>query len=219
MSVALVIVAHSRMLADAVVEVAAQMAPNVRLIAAGGTDDDRVGTSFDKVAAALAAAVREGHEVAVLADLGSAVLTAETAVEFSEEGTVRVAYAPLVEGAVAAAVAAEIGRSLNDVIAAAEEAGGEVAEASDGHGQEVRREVTFVNEMGLHARPAAQVATNAVGFDAEVTISGADATSVLSLLALTLTKGSTAEISASGPQAQEAVDSLAQLIESGFGEA
>ena len=95
---------------------AAQMAPTASLVAAGGTDDGRIGTSFDRVSAGIAEA-DSGDGVVVLCDLGSAILTAETALDFLDDDVrarVRIVDAPLVEGGVAAAVAAESGDDLDD---------------------------------------------------------------------------------------------------------
>ncbi len=79
MTVRLVVVSHSAKIADGAVELAAQMAPDVTIIAAGGTDDGRIGTSLEKVMAALEEA-SGGSGVVVLTDLGSAVMTAESEV-------------------------------------------------------------------------------------------------------------------------------------------
>jgi PTS hybrid protein len=125
-SVGIVLVSHSALIAHGLVDLARQMAPTVALLPAGGSgdgtrDDAGIGTSFDVVSAALAEA-EGGDGVVVLADLGSAYLTAETAVDMLDEDAaarVVVVRAPLVEGAVAAAVAAETGGSLEDVAAAA----------------------------------------------------------------------------------------------------
>ena len=125
MRIGLVIVSHSAKLAEGVRELAAQMAPDVTIAPAGGTDDGGIGTSLEKISAAIAAADTGGGAV-LLADLGSAVMTAETAVEFLDDeqrGRVRLANAPLVEGAVAAAVAAQTGRTLAAVVQEAESAG------------------------------------------------------------------------------------------------
>lgn len=120
--VALVLVSHSRALAEGAVEVAAQMAPGVRLVAAGGTDDGRLGTSFDLVDAAVRDATSDGRSAVVVADLGSAVLTAEAVVEMLDDDLaprVRIADAPFVEGAVAAAVTAHGRSDLAAVLASA----------------------------------------------------------------------------------------------------
>ncbi|MFE4833277.1 dihydroxyacetone kinase phosphoryl donor subunit DhaM [Arthrobacter sp. NPDC056691] len=120
MTVRIVVVSHSDKIADGAVELAAQMAPDVIMVPAGGTSDGRIGTSMEKVLAALeTAAGADG--VVVLTDLGSAVMTAESAMEFAEGGTpVLLADAPIVEGLVAAAVAAQGGASVHAVRRAAE---------------------------------------------------------------------------------------------------
>ncbi|HKS00944.1 MAG TPA: dihydroxyacetone kinase phosphoryl donor subunit DhaM, partial [Arthrobacter sp.] len=98
MTVRIVVVSHSDKIADGAVELAAQMAPDVMMVPAGGTSDGRIGTSMEKVMAALeTAAGADG--VVVLTDLGSAVMTAESAMEFAEGSTpVLLADAPIVEG-------------------------------------------------------------------------------------------------------------------------
>jgi PTS hybrid protein len=124
MVVGLVIVSHSSKIAAGVVDLAAQMAEGVRIVPAGGTDEDGIGTSFDKVSSAMAEA-DDGAGVVVLCDLGSAILTAETALDFVDDDVrerVLIADAPLVEGAVAAAVAAQVGGTLQEVVDAAESA-------------------------------------------------------------------------------------------------
>ena len=121
MSVGLVIVSHSAQLADGVVELALQMAHDVQLRAAGGTDDGRIGTSFDKVSAAVTELRDAGLDVAILTDLGSATMTVDAVLEFldSEElEHVKFSDGPLVEGAVSAAVTAQVGGDLDAVVAA-----------------------------------------------------------------------------------------------------
>jgi phosphoenolpyruvate---glycerone phosphotransferase subunit DhaM len=124
MAVGLVIVSHSARLAEGVVELASQMAGKVRLVAAGGTDDGELGTSLTKVLNALHSAESSDGTV-VFVDLGSAALVAEMALEQLSSGRrarIRISNAPLVEGAVVAAVQASVGGSLSEVLAAAEEA-------------------------------------------------------------------------------------------------
>jgi PTS hybrid protein len=121
-SVGLVIVSHSAKVAEGVVEMAGQMAGGVRIQAAGGTDDGGIGTDPTLIAEAIAAA-DEGDGVLVLVDLGSAVLSARVAIEelVGEEARDRVwiAEAPVVEGAVVAAIQASTGSSLEEVADAA----------------------------------------------------------------------------------------------------
>lgn len=223
MTVGLVIVSHSSKIAEGVVDLASRMAGSVTLVAAGGTDDGRIGTSFDKVQSALAQA-DSGDGVVVLCDLGSAVMTAETAVEFLDDpSSAKIADAPLVEGAVSAAVAAQGGADLGAVLAAAQEAAGRPADveapAADAAAPgDATQKVTLVNEQGLHARPAAQFVARAKEFDAEVLVNGADASSLLEVMALGARGGTELELVGSGPQAQEAVAALADLVETGFGE-
>ena len=122
MTVGLVVVSHSAKVAEGVVEMAAQMAAGVRLRAAGGTDDGGIGTDATLIAEAIADA-DDGDGVLVFADLGSAVLSAQLAidelVDEQRRARVRIAEAPLVEGAVIAAIQASTGSSLDEVDAAA----------------------------------------------------------------------------------------------------
>jgi dihydroxyacetone kinase phosphotransfer subunit len=120
--VGLVLVSHSEQLAAGLREMVVHLAPGeVTVEAAGGTDDGRFGTSYQRIAAAIATADR-GDGVVVLADLGSAVLTARTVLDDHPRADVVLVDAPLVEGAVAAAVLASTGADLADVSAAAAEA-------------------------------------------------------------------------------------------------
>jgi phosphocarrier protein len=84
------------------------------------------------------------------------------------------------------------------------------------------RHVTIVNRRGLHARASARFVKCAVGFDAAVQVikdgQSVDATSIMGLITLAVAPGSTIELTADGPEAEAAIDTLAKLIESGFGE-
>ncbi len=125
MTVGLVIVSHSQRLAEGVAELAGQMTQGeVTIIAAGGTDTGELGTSLEKVQRALDAA-DSGAGALVLMDLGSATLIAAMALEQLPEerrARVRLSDAPLVEGAVVAAVEASIGSDLAQVAATAKDA-------------------------------------------------------------------------------------------------
>lgn len=231
-AVALVLVSHSRGLAEGAAELAGQMAPGVLIVPAGGVEGDVLGTDFARIEHAVALAAGEGRSVVVLTDLGSAVLTTEAVLEMTEPDVaarVALADAPFVEGAVAAAVTAHGGASHDEVIAAAEHAGSlfgapqpspqdapEPDEAAtDGV---VRATRTLLNPLGLHARPAAVVARMLAGFDAQVAVNGVNAASVLELMKLGATQGAELRIEASGPQASAAVDALTDAIDAGFGE-
>ncbi|TQQ80746.1 dihydroxyacetone kinase phosphoryl donor subunit DhaM [Halonotius roseus] len=101
--VGLVVVSHSAKAAEGIVEVAAEMGGETAIEAAGG-DDGEIGTDVDRISDALAAA-DDGDGVVVLVDLGSAVMNAEVAIEM-HDGEAVIADAPVLEGAVNAAVAA-----------------------------------------------------------------------------------------------------------------
>lgn len=242
-AVGLVFVSHSQKIAEGVLELARQMAPHVTMVAAGGTDDGGIGTSFTKVSAGMAESDTGGGAV-VLCDLGSAILTAETALDFLDDvarDRILIVDAPLVEGAVAAAVAAETGGSLEHVAEAARsayqgaapaalpadraatgpqrEVGADPQEPAEPAEAVVTRTVVLPNKDGLHARPAAEFVKLASTLDSRVTVNGKDAKSLLGIMALGLTQGATVEITSSGSGAEAAVSALAELIESGFGEA
>jgi phosphoenolpyruvate---glycerone phosphotransferase subunit DhaM len=122
MVVGIVLVSHSRTLAEGLLEMVAQVAGSeVRVAIAAGTPDGRLGTSAPLIVDAIRAV--DGPEgVLVLLDLGSAVLSIELALEELEEderGRVVVSDGPLVEGAVVAAVQASVGAGLAEVAAEA----------------------------------------------------------------------------------------------------
>ncbi|MFC8076955.1 PTS-dependent dihydroxyacetone kinase phosphotransferase subunit DhaM [Streptomyces sp. NPDC057307] len=124
--VGIVLVSHSRAVAEAVAELAVGLAgggTTAPVAAAGGTPDGGFGTSSELIAGA-AAEVDRGAGVAILVDLGSAVLTVKSLLAEGDElpeGS-RLLDAPFVEGAVAAVVTASAGAGLDAVEAAAVEA-------------------------------------------------------------------------------------------------
>lgn len=120
MSVRIVLLSHSAAVAAGVADLAAQVAGAVRVVPVGGTADGRLGTDADALEAAVRDGLSAGEEVAVLVDLGSAVLTARTVLTELDEDPVALVDAPFVEGAVAAAVTASTGAGLAEVVAQAE---------------------------------------------------------------------------------------------------
>jgi len=123
--VGIVLISHSSGLAAGAAELVGQIAAGARVVPAGGTDDGRLGTSTELIAAAIAAA-DTGDGVLLVPDMGSSVLSALALLaDLDPESSgkrVRLADAPFVEGAVAAAVAASGGLDLTAVATAAEEA-------------------------------------------------------------------------------------------------
>ncbi|MDQ0798826.1 dihydroxyacetone kinase phosphoryl donor subunit DhaM [Arthrobacter sp. SLBN-112] len=229
MTVSIVVVSHSAKIADGAVELAAQMAPDVVLLPAGGTDDGRIGTSLERVLAALEQAGGDG--AVVLTDLGSAVMTAESALEFlGNPEDVLLADAPLVEGLVAAAVAAQGGADVQAVKRAAEAARGPARQPEPGFAEaagerpgagtppDCTGDFELVNQAGMHARPAAKMAGGLSSLDAEVTINGVDGASMTGLMTLGAGKGSVLHVEAWGADAERAVNYVGGLVQSGFGE-
>lgn len=129
MTVALVLVSHSRRLAEGVRELAEQVSQGVVPIAvAAGTEDGALGTNAVAIATAVKESLAGADGVLLLVDLGSAVLSAEVALEQLDASLlerVRMADAPFVEGAVAATVEASLGSDLGAVQATAEAARGQ----------------------------------------------------------------------------------------------
>jgi PTS hybrid protein len=223
--VGIVVISHSGKLAEGLAELAGQMAPDVEIVPSGGDGDGGLGTDYAEVSEAMVSA-DSGAGVVVLYDLGSAKMVAEMVVEESDEGRVVVVDAPLVEGAVAAAVAAQGGASMADVAAAA-------AAASGGQPAQSRPSLRLVtnatsvdlvltNEVGLHARPSALLARVVADLDADVLVrfgdEEADAKSVLALMGLGAPGGAHIEVVASGKDAEEALRRVEDLAERGFDE-
>ncbi|MEV6056303.1 PTS fructose transporter subunit IIA [Streptomyces sp. NPDC052107] len=126
--VGIVLVSHSAEVAASVAELAKGLAGGAQAVPvapAGGTEGGGLGTSAELISAA-AASVDRGAGVAVLTDLGSAVLTVKALIAEGDElpDGARLVDAPFVEGAVAAVVTAATGADLDAVEAAATEAYG-----------------------------------------------------------------------------------------------
>ncbi|TDO54412.1 phosphocarrier protein FPr [Kribbella sp. VKM Ac-2527] len=232
-------VSHSRALADAALGLAAEMVAedNRPVIAvAAGLDETTFGTDAAAVAEAIAAA-DSPDGVLVLLDLGSAVLSAELALEFVDPEIaerVVLSSAPLVEGLVAAVVTASTGASLQAV---ADEAKRGLLGKQDHLGDvptpsatvatdnEQSVEVLVSNEHGLHARPAARLVALVNSFDASVTLTDLDtgrgpidAGSLSMVATLNAQQGHRLRVGASGPQADEALDAVRVLAEQAFGD-
>ncbi|MBE9228618.1 phosphoenolpyruvate--protein phosphotransferase [Phormidium sp. LEGE 05292] len=243
--VGIVIVSHSKQLALGVQELAAQMVQGTvpLAIAAGIADHDNpLGTDPIQVQEAIAS-VFSDDGVLVLMDLGSAVMSAEMALEFLPEAQRQKVYlcaAPLVEGAIAAVVAAASGSNIEQVIAEAQ--GALVAKASqlgitidnsnntqpiaklETATQEIR--LTINNRFGLHARPAAQFVSTVAQFPAQVWVQNLTrgtqpvrGDSINQVATLGVRQGDELAISATGVDADAVLTALKTLIAHNFGEA
>jgi phosphocarrier protein FPr len=242
--IGIVIVSHSAKLAEGVRELADQMTKGqVPLAVSGGIDDPQhpIGTDAFDVQRAIES-VYSDDGVVVLMDLGSALLSAETALEFlSEEqrGRIRLCEAPLVEGALAAAVQAKVSNDIELVLA---EARGALAAktaqlkaaapdvtvpaATTVKTAAAKVRLTVCNRLGLHARPAARFVSTAGRFQAQISIQNlsrgtesANAKSINQVATLGAREGHEIVITAEGADAPEALNALETLVTSGFGEA
>lgn len=123
--IGIVLVAHSHLLVTGLQEMAVQMSRNmVKIAAAGGVDDQTIGTNAERIHQAIQATYSPDG-VLILFDLGSALLSTQMAVEMlpeEQQQQVKLSGAPLVEGAIVAAVEASLGHTLEEVNNAAEAA-------------------------------------------------------------------------------------------------
>jgi len=215
--IGVVIVSHSAKLAEGVCELAAQVAQGkVRLAAAGGTSDPQnpIGTDAFRVLEAIQS-VYSDDGVLVFTDLGSAVLSAETALEFLDperRAHVQLCDAPLVEGTIAAVSRAAVEQVSRPV------------QSADA-GPSVDKLVTLPNRLGLHARPAAQFVRITRRFHAVVTVENVsrqlgpvDAAGINGLLGLAARQGHQLLIRARGPEAHQALAELSTFLEAGCGD-
>ena len=88
--------------------------------------------------------------------------------------------------------------------------------------EEVKEEMTIVNTLGMHARPAAKLVQTVLQFKSDVylQLNGhmINAKSIMGLLTLAAAQGSRVTVACKGPDAQEAIDAVRALLASGFGE-
>ncbi|MDE3838277.1 dihydroxyacetone kinase [Bacillus methanolicus] len=118
--VGIVLISHSPEIVNGLESLLKQIQENVPLAVAGGTDENEIGTDVFKIKQAIESVYSE-KGVVILFDLGSALINAEMAIEMLEDyPNIKIADAPLVEGAYAAVIEAGIGGTLEEVAAAAE---------------------------------------------------------------------------------------------------
>ncbi|MBW4686490.1 MAG: phosphoenolpyruvate--protein phosphotransferase [Komarekiella atlantica HA4396-MV6] len=245
--IGIVIVSHSKQLALGVRELSAQMVQGkVSLAVAAGIEDpdNPLGTDPIQVYEAIAS-VFSDDGVLVLMDLGSALMSAEMALEFLPEAQQQKVYlceAPLVEGAIAAVVAVAAGRDIQQVIAEAR--GALVAKAtqlgiasispsvvsSDSpttNAELPTKEIQLIvsNRLGLHARPASQFVATAARFQSQIQVRNLTRNtelirgdSINQVTTLGVRQGHELLITAAGPDADEALAALQALFAANFGE-
>ncbi|MCA9979593.1 MAG: phosphoenolpyruvate--protein phosphotransferase, partial [Anaerolineales bacterium] len=245
--IGIVIVSHSAPLAAGVKELASQMTQGkVPLAVAGGVDDPEnpIGTDPMRVLSAIEEVYSDAG-VVVFMDLGSALMSAEMALEFlSPEmaANVYLCSAPLVEGVMAGAVQASVGATAVQVM---QEATASIrtkqsqienehldtpqtnrqtdtpAAAAD-HPDASNTTLTIHNPQGLHARPAANLVRLANQYTADVTVRKgtqfANAKSINQIATLGVVQGDEIVVTALGSDADAAIQAIEALAAENFGE-
>mgnify|MGYP000849035443 FL=1 len=239
----LVIVSHSAQLGEGVGALARQMlmGDGCKLAIAAGIDDPEnpIGTDPIKVMEAIESVADTDH-VLVMMDIGSALLSAETALELLAPdiaAKVRLCAAPLVEGTLAATVSAAAGADIDQVIrdamhaldakceqlglpspSAAKSASAELSPDTDA------RSIAIVvkNPNGIHVRPASRLVSTLSGFNADMWLEKngkcvvPDSLNQIALLQVRC--NNTLRLIAKGEQAEDALAAFKQLAAENFGE-
>ncbi|MBG3081775.1 dihydroxyacetone kinase subunit DhaM [Proteus mirabilis] len=238
----IVIVSHSKHLADGVAELASQMInpAHCQLAVAAGVNDEEntIGTDAVKIMTAIESLSPQAQSIVVMMDLGSAILSAETAIELLDPELaekVTLCSAPLVEGTLAAVVAASSGASLEKVIEEASNSlypkkiqlGENFVQPKNDINALVKiqgKEASWVvrNPHGLHVRPAATLVEVLSTYHADYQlVKGDRRINPLSLNQLSLIQirqGDEITLIASGEQEDEAIAAFLKLAQNGFGE-
>jgi phosphocarrier protein FPr len=239
--VGIVVVSHSALLAEGIVELANQMTQGrCKIAAAGGVDDPEnpIGTDTIRIMCAIEEVFDESG-VLVMMDMGSALLSTETALELIDPDMaekVTLCSAPIVEGTMAASVAASAGLPMTAVLdeafgclAAKREHLGEespptaiAAEPVELTGDVLQFSHRVLNLHGLHARPAAAVVGVLARLDADIRIEKegvqVNAKSLNSIAKLGVKLNDTICLYASGREASLAIDGFKALANANFGE-
>ena len=244
----LVIVSHSAQLGQGVGELARQMlsGDGCKLAIAAGIDDPQspIGTDPVKVMEAILS-VADADDILVLMDIGSALLSAETALDLlgpEIAGKVHLCPAPLVEGALAATVSAATGAGIDKVMRDAQNAllakrvqlgfpAEDVAPAGEPHPGEQHIDdaqdaqsvtVTINNPNGLHVRPASRLVAGLSGFNARLLLEkdGKCVTpdSINQIALLQARCHDQLRLIARGPEASAALAAFRALADDNFGE-
>ncbi len=238
--IGIVLVSHSQKLAEGVRDLAAQMTQGqVSIAVAGGIDDEEnpIGTDPIRVMNAISE-VYSPDGVVILMDLGSALMSAETALDLLDpewRPHLHLCAAPFAEGAVTAAVQARIGGSAESVMAAANgallakrqhlgiaEPPTAVVAAPPPTSAGQRLSLTIPNKLGIHARPAARIVSLAGQHAAQLTLRkgerSADGRNINEVMLLDMRQGDAVEFFADGAGATALLDSLAALANENFGD-
>jgi len=243
----LVLVSHSPSLARGAAELArlmTQQSPLIIATAAGtGDESSPLGTNAEEIAKVMEQAYSDDG-VLVLMDMGSAVLSAEMALDLlppEKKAKFLLSSAPIVEGAVSAAIQASMGGTLAQVQAEAVGSLGNKAsqlgtpEESSAVQEQPPTEVTpgataeavieIHNRLGLHARPAAVFVQTAGSFSSSIQVARvtneakrANAKSINAIASMGLRQGEAIHVWAQGSDADAAVDALKKAAANDFGD-
>ncbi|CBW53989.1 Conserved hypothetical protein [Mycoplasma mycoides subsp. capri LC str. 95010] len=116
--VGIVVISHSNKIANGVVDLAKQMANEVKIIPAGGTKDNLIGTDIDLIMDAINKAWDPNDGVILLFDLGSALMNAQMAIEMLEpdkQNKIKIIDAALVEGTILAAINSSMNKNIDQI--------------------------------------------------------------------------------------------------------
>ncbi|USD67717.1 phosphoenolpyruvate--protein phosphotransferase [Vibrio sp. SCSIO 43136] len=239
----IVVVSHSRQLALGVAELATQMTQGkVRLAVAAGIDDPDNPIGTDAMAVMMAIEeVCDDQGVLILMDLGSALLSTEMALELIDDELrekVTLISAPLVEGTLAASVAASANLPMATIVEEANRALEAKREhLGDGEPQAPAASVsadepsatavtytwTVQNPHGIHARPAATIVSALASLQANIWLKkgeqSASATSLNSIAKLGAVKGDEITFAVEGEESELAIKAIQSLCDQHFGEA
>lgn len=247
--VGIVLVSHSKPLAESLRDLAMEMGQGkARVATAGGVDDpdNPVGTDAMRILEAIQE-VYSDDGVLVFMDMGSAVMSAEMALEFldeSQKDKVKLCGASFVEGVVAATALAATGAGIDEIAREAklalrskemqlgESNDGEEADEGKVHlynetagAADFKEEFTLRNTMGLHARPAAKIVQTVTGKYAEVYMRNitkesdfVSAKSMNSLISLNVKQNDSIQVAYSGPDARGIQEQIGEMMRANFGE-
>ncbi|SNR74802.1 phosphoenolpyruvate--protein phosphotransferase [Puniceibacterium sediminis] len=233
--IGIVIVSHSRKLSDGLKDVADAMTQvPIPIASAGGVDDPDhpLGTDGIRVLDAIRD-VMSDDGVLVFADIGSAKLNAEMAMDLlepEEQTKVQFCDAPLVEGVLAAAVQIAAGSSLEDAMREARQAVPAPTEAvkqqqDTAQTGGVSREFTIRNPLGLHARPAASLVSAMNAFSGDIRLrnvtkgkTSVNAKSINGVMLSEVARNDRILMVADPAEAEAVFAAIDQLIQENFGE-
>lgn len=229
MTIGFVLVSHSKETAQAVANLALEMAPDVTCIPVGGNSEGGFGTDVAEVLDACDRVEDSCERAIIMADLGSARMAAEMAVEAgtnANDGTPRrvMGPGPFLEGTVSGTAAAQGGARLAQVVRAIAsslqywrdyklpEKEHREESTSDGF----QTQVMVVDEAGLHARPAAVLAQEVMEEPVRILINGVEGDSMMEILLLGVKKGERVIVSSPDRGSEESVKRIAASIAGGL---